>query len=678
MPARSLSGNEGSISTLVNESWFRAMANAAPVLMWACDQHKKCNFTNIRWSQFTGQPYDTAYGEGWIGYLHAEDRITFTLHFDQAFSRQIHFSFQFRLRAADNKYRLISGNANPFYDQKNQFAGYVFCGSDIQDEREVRDSLETKIARHTEELIKKNLLLVQKNSLIETVLDSTLSMITVVDRDFRYVTFNRQVESYTGVRIADVRGRNMFEVFPKMLDTPAKESIARALHGELVTFKGSESVLDPGYYFDTYYIPLRLDTGDIEGVIIKVQDVTEQVRAAKLAEQTNLQLEKQNQELLRQRNFIETLFDSIVDVVAVLDTNYRYISINRGALNKYNFKREEVIGKSILELFTSVANTGMYTDLQRAMDGEFVYDLGYTSAVLGKHFENYYVPLFDINNRVYAVMIIGHDITEVVEASEKTKKAKEILEAKNQELQRSNEELEQFAYVASHDLQEPIRKIATYSHKLLTRSKDQLSDETRTYLQRIHKSTSRMYELINGLLHYSRIARENNHFTPVDLRDIVTNVLADFDHKIQQKRAVVQFDELPKLEAVAVQMTQLFSNLIGNTLKFAKKEIPPVIQIAASALNEEQKSFYKLNRKTSYVNIFYLDNGIGFEQAYAEKIFELFQRIHDRNQYEGSGIGLSICRKIVANHHGQIFAFSEPGKGATFQIILPLSQDAFN
>jgi light-regulated signal transduction histidine kinase (bacteriophytochrome) len=187
-----------------------------------------------------------------------------------------------------------------------------------------------------------------------------------------------------------------------------------------------------------------------------------------------------------------------------------------------------------------------------------------------------------------------------------------------------------------------------------------------------------MYELINGLLHYSRIAKENNHFTKVDLRQAIADVLNDFDLKIQQKRAVVQVDDLPEIEAVAIQMRQLFSNLVSNSLKFYKKDVPPVIQIASSKLTDEQKQFYKLDRKAEYVNVFYLDNGIGFEQVYAEKVFELFQRIHDRNQYEGSGIGLSICRKIVSNHRGLIFAFSEPGKGVTFQIILPQLQEVFN
>jgi signal transduction histidine kinase len=124
-------------------------------------------------------------------------------------------------------------------------------------------------------------------------------------------------------------------------------------------------------------------------------------------------------------------------------------------------------------------------------------------------------------------------------------------------------------------------------------------------------------------------------------------------------------------------MNQMFSNLISNSLKFTKKDVTPVIQISSSDLTDEQKNFYQLNEKVRYVNIFYLDNGIGFEQQHAEKIFELFQRLHDRHVYEGSGIGLSICKKIVTNHNGLIYAFSEPDKGVTFQIILPYSQKSF-
>jgi PAS domain S-box-containing protein len=678
MSFSSLSGGDQSRPPSLYGEWmFQSIAQAAPVLLWVCNLQKKCIFSNNKWSEFTGQLSLDTNPDGWMTIIHPDDRLQFMLLLDQGYNDQSGFRFEFRLNAADGAYRYISGEANPFFNPDKVFSGFACTAIDVHEDKVLRLELEKAVARHNDELSRKNLLLIQKNRLVETVLDSTLSMITVVDREFRYITFNKQVESYCGVRIADVVGKNMFDVFPSMLNTDLKDNIEKALKGELVTTKGRESLLKSGLFFDCYFIPLRADSGEVEGVIIKIHDVTEQVSASRKIEESNIQLEQQNVELVRQRNFIETLFNSIVDVIAVVDVKFHYISINNSALKLYGFEKENVIGKSILELFPIIEQTGMYRDLQRAMKGEFVYDLSYTSTLLNRHFENYYVPLFDHRDQVYAVMIIGHDVSKLIEASEKLRKAKDILESKNQQLQRSNDELEQFAFVASHDLQEPIRKIATFSNKLLTRSKDSFSDETTTYLKRIHKSTVRMYELINGLLHYSRIARENNQFSKVSLQNIMSNVLIDFDLKIQQKRAVIQFDNLPEIDAVPIQMRQLFSNLISNSLKFARKDVPPVIQIAASMLDEEQKKFYHLNLKTDYIILFYVDNGIGFDQVYAEKVFELFQRLHERNQYDGSGIGLSICRKIITNHHGLIYAFSEIDKGVTFQIILPVSQEHF-
>jgi light-regulated signal transduction histidine kinase (bacteriophytochrome) len=340
--------------------------------------------------------------------------------------------------------------------------------------------------------------------------------------------------------------------------------------------------------------------------------------------------------------------------------------------------KDAMIGKKLTDIFPSVKGSSMERDLKRAFLGEFVYDLSFSSTVLSKtHFQNYYVPLFDDDRNVYAVMVIGHDISELHEATEKLRISNETLAEKNMELQRSNEDLEQFAYVASHDLQEPVRKIATYTDRLLTQRKENLSEDTKIYLERISKSTSRMYELINGLLLYSRVTRDGNSFTSTSLDGTLKQVLADFDLKIQQQKAVIRCQPLADLEAIPVQMIQLFTNLISNSLKFAKKDVPPIIQIAASDLTHEQKVFYNLNLTARYLNIFYLDNGIGFEQQFADKIFELFQRLHDRNTYPGSGIGLAICRKIVSNHHGMMYAFSEPDKGVTFQIILPYQQKPF-
>ena len=520
--------------------------------------------------------------------------------------------------------------------------------------------------------------LIEKNQWLETIIDSTLSMITVVDRNFRYLIFNTTAQEYTGSRKENVLGQNMFDVFPHLKTTAVEENLRRALMGEIVTEGPSDSILQHGRIFETLYLPLRNLAGEIESVMIKVHDRTEAVQTERKLKAINERLQDQNRELHRQAQFIETLFDATVDAIAVFDTSFRYISMNKKGLEMYGFEKEQIIGKRLIEVFPELEHSTMYRDLRKAMDGEFVYDLSYTSSVLKKvQFQNYYVPLKDGEGGVYAVMVIGHDISELVRITDKLKATNQELEIKNTELQRSNEELEQFAYIASHDLQEPIRKIATYSNKLLTRNKDTMSEEVATYLGRINKATGRMYELINGLLMYSRITRHNNLFVPTQLDVILKEVLTDFELKIQEKKVAIQFSKLPEIEAMHVQMVQMFSNLIANSFKFSKTDVPPVIQIACSDVTEEQKTFYKLNPRTRYLNIFYLDNGIGFDQKFSEKIFELFQRLHDRHEYDGSGLGLSICKKIVSNHHGLIFAFSEPGKGATFQIILPYTQKYF-
>jgi PAS domain S-box-containing protein len=514
--------------------------------------------------------------------------------------------------------------------------------------------------------------------LLEGIIDTTHTLIVVVNTNLEYLYFNKAVELYTGKSKKEVLGKNMFEVFPHLREAGIEAYIKKALEGEEVKEAPAESLLTNDRFFESTFMPLRNADGKVEGVIIKVQDRTKNVLAEKELKAANQLLSAQNKELQRQTMLIEKLLDSTVDVIAVLDRDLKYISINQKAIEMYGFRKEAVIGKSITEVFPSLKNSSMYSDLQKALKGEFVYDLTFTSLVLKEtHFENYYVPLLDDTNEVYGVMIIGHDITQLVSANAKLKSANEILEEKNSELERSNQELEQFAYVASHDLQEPIRKIATYANKLLTRSKDQFSEETVTYLKRINNSTKRMYELINGLLLYSRITRHNNLFEKISLDQVLKETLVDYELRIQERKIAIQYSKLPEIEAVHVQMVQMFSNLIGNSFKFAKKDTPPVIQIAASDLNDEQKGFYKLDPHVRYLNIFYIDNGIGFDQKYADKIFDLFQRLHDRHEYEGSGLGLSICKKIVANHHGYIFAFSEEGKGATFQIILPYSQRQF-
>ncbi|MEO7166715.1 MAG: CHASE3 domain-containing protein [Spartobacteria bacterium] len=239
----------------------------------------------------------------------------------------------------------------------------------------------------------------------------------------------------------------------------------------------------------------------------------------------------------------------------------------------------------------------------------------------------------------------------------------------NESLQRSNRELEQFASVASHDLQEPLRKIQAFSDRLQTKCAAELGEQGRDYLSRMQASATRMRSLIDALLTFSRVTTKAQPFVPVDLATTAQDVVSDLEERIQRMGGRVEIGPLPTLEADPLQMRQLLQNLIGNGLKFALPGNPPVVEVESRQLDPIEG-----NGEIPRCEIAVRDNGIGFEEVYLDRIFELFQRLHGRQEYEGTGMGLAICRKIVERHGGAITARSAPGQGATFILTLPLRQ----
>ena len=275
-----------------------------------------------------------------------------------------------------------------------------------------------------------------------------------------------------------------------------------------------------------------------------------------------------------------------------------------------------------------------------------------------------------INENNELLRFIGNtvDITEM-------KVYEKDLKYKIEELNRSNQDLEQFAYIASHDLQEPLRKIMAFGDRLSTKYGEELGSDGQFYLSRMLDAASRMKILMENLLSYSRVSTKTEPFELVDLGLTVEGILSDLEMKIQDVDAQITMMKMPTLNALPTQMQQLFQNLITNALKFIKPNVKPIISIEAYETDFEEVSLMGVPFKhDKYYKIVVSDNGIGFDAEYAEKIFLIFQRLHGRSEFEGTGLGLAICKKIVDNHHGYIIAKSELNKGATFTVYLPIEE----
>jgi hypothetical protein len=293
---------------------------------------------------------------------------------------------------------------------------------------------------------------------------------------------------------------------------------------------------------------------------------------------------------------------------------------------------------------------------------------------------NYLYEAFkEADGSVSGIMAVATDVTEQVLARQKieevvAQRTKELADV-NLQLQQQNIELNQFAYIASHDLQEPLRKVRTFT-SLMETSLENVSEKTKGYMDRIHSATERMQALINDVLTFSRLSKQTEKFDEVDLNKVLRDRLSDFDLLIEQKNAIINAYELPIVEAIHLQMNQLFTNIISNALKFTRSDRRLEITISARLLQmEELDRFSELEPDKKYYRIDFMDNGIGFDESHSQHIFTIFQRLHGKSDYEGTGIGLAMCKKIVQNHHGVIYATPTINEGSTFTVILPENQN---
>jgi len=268
--------------------------------------------------------------------------------------------------------------------------------------------------------------------------------------------------------------------------------------------------------------------------------------------------------------------------------------------------------------------------------------------------------------------ILGNAIIQMKKELEQYSQKMEMLVAqRTEELARSNDDLQQFAHVASHDLKEPMRKIATFSN-ILNNTPEQLSEKGKLYLAKIEIASNRMSNMIEDILAYSTLNANEHPFEIVDLNNIITEIENDLELVIIQKEVKIHYEKLPPVKGIPLLLYQLFYNLVNNAIKFAKEDTPPIIQITSEMTTKiSGKTGRYHGTSIDYVHITISDNGIGFNQQYAEQMFSVFTRLNAKDAYEGTGLGLALCRKIVQRHNGEIYAEGEEGKGSKFHVLLP-------
>ena len=364
----------------------------------------------------------------------------------------------------------------------------------------------------------------------------------------------------------------------------------------------------------------------------------------------------------------DTALNNMAQGLCLFDASQRLIVCNRRYLELYGFS-DEVVKPGIMlrEIMEYSVSLGNYTT------DEATQALADRPVQAAKR-EQTMLEQWLSDGRVIAVLhqpMPGGGSVATYEDITSRKQAELRLEKHAEELERRNQELQNFAYVASHDLQEPLRKIEAFGGRLRDKHGAELGKDGLMYLERMDNAARRMRQLIEDLLSYSRITTQGDAFDSCDLDQIVRDVLSDLEIRIEESGARVDVEPLPAIAASPVQMHQLFLNLIGNSLKFLREDVDPCVTVSAKEAKQADANIPGAFDK--FIEFTVKDNGIGFEPKYADQIFGIFQRLHGRNSFEGTGIGLATCRRIVERHGGTIKAIGEPGVGATFEFRLPVA-----
>jgi PAS domain S-box-containing protein len=426
------------------------------------------------------------------------------------------------------------------------------------------------------------------------------------------------------------------------------------------------------YYFNYSITPLLDSAGKVYGVMNTAADVTD----------LNLAKQRIEESEARFRSMVE---QAPVAIALTRGTDLLIESINHPMKRFLVKDGRDPVGRRIIDVLPELSQQPVIEILQTVLDtakpfigSEVPIRLKVDGQLKTFYFNLAYTPMFEAG-KVTGILHSALDVTEPVLARKKIEESEAELQKRVdmrtrelaiaiKELQRSNAQLEEFAHAASHDLKEPIRKINFYTDKLKNQLSLKLIPEDIRMFERVEHASLRMNTLIDDLLLYSHVSQRPHEKESIDLNEKIRNVIEDLELNILEKKAVIKIGDLPVVKGYKRQLQQLFHNLLTNAIKYSIPGVIPEIRITSSMVKGREVG---LSPDRDYHLLTFVDNGIGFEQEHAEKIFQMFQRLHPKTEYEGTGVGLSIARKVAENHEGRITAQSEPGKGATFKLYLP-------
>lgn len=637
---------------------FKNVTDSSPTGLWLSNTEGMLTYFNKTLIDFTGVPYEELLAGKWTWVIAEEDYKQTKETYIKALAEKAHFDVLFRARKNTGELIWCRAAGDPFYDTDGQYGGYAGFCMDMDEIISVRQAVIESQYKVT--------------SMIE---QSPVGICLFTGIDMKIEIANDIMIGYWGKDRSAI-GLPMEEAVPELKGQPFMDILTEVYRtGETYYGHAMPAELKVNgevstYYFEFTYTPIRDSKGEIYGIMDIAIDVTDQVVASNKLEEARTALSG----AIELAELSTWTLDAQNKTITCSERFKQWLGLEENTADREQFL------KQISEPYRDKVAQALQEALSGSAEHFYDYEFEIVNKTTGQHRIIHANAQVQFGKDGLAASLSGtaQDVTKQRELQQelafKVKEQTAELHAKNAELQANNKELSQFAYIASHDLQEPIRKISVFTD-MMKSNLNKNPEKVNFYIDKILSSSRRMENLIKDVLQFSKLTNISQEFEPVDLNNIVSDILMDFDLIIEQKNASVLIGELPVVEAIPLQMSQLFGNLVSNALKYTKPETKPQISITAARMPESEMRLHALNLDLDYIKIEVHDNGIGFSQQYAEQIFNIFQRLHGNDQFSGTGIGLAMCRKIMQNHNGEITAASQEGIGTTFTVIIPTQHE---